>query len=70
MKITPIETSFKLSQKENFSGPIPTEYLLLLLQAWREYIESGTEETWEVDIPFDFDRELYREHVLIRKKQA
>lgn len=70
MKITPIETSFKLSQKENFSGPIPTEFLLLLLQAWRKYIESGTEETWKVDIPFDFDRELYREHALIRKKQA
>lgn len=59
-----------IENDEHFQNTaIPTELFLALLKEWKIYIESGSQEEKIVDIPFDYDEELYRTTGKIQRKQ-
>ena len=48
---------------------IPTELFLALLEEWKKYIESGSQEEKIVDIPFEYDEAVYRTTGKIQRKE-
>ena len=73
--ITPNETKFfkphrNIENNEHFQNTaIPTELFLALLEEWKKYIESGSQEEKIVDIPFEYDEAVYRTTGKIQRKE-
>ena len=59
-----------IENNEHFQNTaIPTELFLALLEEWKKYIESGSQEEKIVDIPFEYDEAVYRTTGKIQRKE-